>query len=355
MEDVKKPYGLSKEDIDKNKFLNAGAIEGIEAATAGIDFDKYLIDLTEDVPEPPPLVSISEIPIFTRGNVSSITGKAKSRKTFLNTLLSQRFLSMNDKCKIIIFDTEMAKFHTQKTVRRIHRLMDWDERTNEYDRLKVFHLRELSTKERLEFIQKAIPLFTPDLVFIDGVKDICSDFNNLSESGDLVNILMRLSSVHNCHICSIIHLNKVDNNARGHLGTELMNKSETVINVTADGDTSSASPEYCRNLPFEKFWFRINENGLPEYCNPELKPKSNDKLKKLFEEVFEKDGCLSYSDLVSMIMDKIKISESTAKRRIKIAIDESIIIKNSEGDYYFVSYSNTDNELPFENNATDVL
>jgi len=304
--------------------------------------------LSVEIKEPPPLVSLAEIPLFTRGNVSSIIGKAKSRKTFLNVLLSQRFLSVSDDAKIIIFDTEMSKFHTQKTAKRIHRLMDWEDDENKHDRLRVFTLRELSAKERLEFIQSAIPHFTPDLVFIDGVRDLVVDFNSTTESSDLVNVLMKLSSVHNCHICNIIHMNKADTNARGHLGSELMNKSETVINVTADGETSSASPEYCRNLPFEKFWFRINENGLPEYCDPILKPKTNDKLKELFTDIVPNDETLSYADLRLMIMEKCNVKERAAERKIKSASEENIIVKNPVGNYYLFVEKTTQNDLPFE-------
>ena len=318
-----------------------------------IDFDKYLIDLSTEIKEPPPLICLRDAPVFTRGNLSVVTGKAKSRKTFLIGLFAARFLEDGDNTSILYIDSEQGKFHVQKSVKRIHRLLQWDDTIND-DRLKCFGLRELGCNERLKFLEAAIQRFTPDLVFIDGIRDLIQDFNNMVDSSELVNKLMKLSSVNNCHICSVLHQNKGDNNARGHLGTELINKSESVISVAADGDTSSVSPEYCRNIPFEKFWFTINSEGLPEYCDPVLKPKADDKLKQLFSELLPINESLTYSDLRNQIMEKCNIkTRRGAEKKIEKGVADSIIFKNTEEKYFCIPYNNIINnddnstELPF--------
>ena len=319
------------------------------STAAATDFSKFLIDLSKDIKEPQPLISLAEKPLFTRGNVSCISGKAKSRKTFLIGLFSAQFLEYGDKAKIIIFDTEQAQFHVQKSTKRIHKLLDWSEQEN-CEQLRVFALRELSTKERLEFVKQAIQHFRPDFIFIDGIRDLLLDFNNIAESSDLVNLLMNLSSVYNCHICAVLHENKGDNSLRGHAGTELQNKSETVISVEADGDTSAVSPKYCRNLPFEKFWFKINDEGLPEYCEPDMKPKGTDVLQKLFDELLPKDTTLSYAELRNKVMERCGVKNRAAEYKIKTATDERIIIKNNVGNYYlFIPeyVEKTANDLPF--------
>ena len=69
------------------------------------------------------------------------------------------------------------------------------------------------------------------------------------------------------HIHTILHQNKGDENARGHIGTELNNKAETVLLVEKDSgnsDISSVSAIHIRAMDFEKFAFRINEQALPE-------------------------------------------------------------------------------------------
>ena len=56
-------------------------------------------------------------------------------------------------------------------------------------------------------------------------------------------------------------------NARGHIGTELNNKAETVLLVEKDksnGDISNVSAMHIRAMDFEPFSFRINDNAIPE-------------------------------------------------------------------------------------------
>jgi len=216
----------------------------------------------------------------------------------------------------------------------------------------MFFLREFTTEKRLEFVRAAIVHYCPDLVFIDGVRDLLNDFNNIAESSEIVNLLMRLSSQNNCHICVILHENKADNNLRGHAGTELQNKSEAVISVVRDTDnTSSVSPKYCRNIDFTKFHFRVKEDDCPEYCEPEMKPKNADKLKVLFNEILPVTCRLAYSDLRTKVMDKTGRAEKTVEKYIKEAVKDNIIVKNYAGWYYSTENNKSDvtddDQLPF--------
>lgn len=55
--------------------------------------------------------------------------------------------------------------------------------------------------------------------------------------------------------------------ARGHIGTELNNKAETVLLVEkdrSDSDISRVSAMHIRAMDFEPFAFRINDSALPE-------------------------------------------------------------------------------------------
>ena len=67
------------------------------------------------------------------------------------------------------------------------------------------------------------------LVIIDGIRDLMLDINNPSESVHIINKLMQWSSRYDLHIHCVLHLNKGDDNVRGHIGTELSNKAELVV------------------------------------------------------------------------------------------------------------------------------
>ena len=77
----------------------------------------------------------------------------------------------------------------------------------------------------------------------------------------------------------MLHLNKGDDNSRGHIGTELNNKAETVLQVIkdpTDPDRSIVSPTFIRSKqPFENFAFRITDE--PDHINvPELNTNFQD-------------------------------------------------------------------------------
>ena len=63
----------------------------------------------------------------------------------------------------------------------------------------------------------------------------------------------------------IIHQNKADKNARGHIGSEVVNKSETVISIgksDVEKELTVVAPEFMRGLHFEPFEIKI-EDGIP--------------------------------------------------------------------------------------------
>ena len=78
---------------------------------------------------------------------------------------------------------------------------------------------------------------------------------------------MEWSSKYNIHIHCVLHLNKGDNNVRGHIGTEMNNKAETVLVIsknTNNPNISEVKALHIREKEFKPFAFTVNEQGLPE-------------------------------------------------------------------------------------------
>ena len=95
------------------------------------------------------------------------------------------------------------------------------------------------------------------------------------------------------HIHTVLHLNKSDDNARGHVGTELNNKAETVLQVSrskTDDTVSEVCAAMIRAAEFDPFAFRVNDYGLPEiasgyvFTEPGKKAKDPYPYKELTEE-----------------------------------------------------------------------
>lgn len=256
--------------------------EGIDEA---MNVDKVLnpkiellqseIKVSDKIDPPVIALTIENSIVSTFGNITTFIGKAKSRKSFLISIAIAVSISIDyvfglfsshlpiDKNVVILFDTEQGKYHVQLAIKRICEMIGVKEPIN----LKVYGLRKYTPAERVKIVEYAI-YNTPNLgmVFIDGIKDLVTSINDEEQATSIASKLMKATEELNISIITVLHQNKGDTNARGHIGTELMNKSETVISVTkntTDNNISIVTPEACRNIDFEPFAFEINEFGIP--------------------------------------------------------------------------------------------
>ncbi|GAA6251240.1 AAA family ATPase [Bacteroides thetaiotaomicron] len=252
-----------------------------------------IIHVGEEYQSPPEIIWVDDSVIATLGNFSASTGKAKSRKTFNVSALVAASLSGNrilnykaklpeGKRKILYFDTEQSRFHCHNVMQRILRLAGLPD-TEDCDNFIFVGLREYAPHVRLGAIQHALNTWKDyGLVIIDGLRDLMLDINDASESVGLINMMMNWSSVFNIHIHCVLHLNKIDDNIRGHIGTELANKAETVLVVnrsTVYADVSEVHPLNMRDKEFKPFAFIVNELGLPDVANG-YSLKSGTKIQK---------------------------------------------------------------------------
>lgn len=315
---------------------------------------KYKIDVNEVIPKPQIAWSLTntksdgEAVLGTLGDFGLIIGKAKSRKSFFisiavstalgNDLVLGRFKSYlpNNKIDVSYFDTEQSKYYVQKAVKRICTQVNQPEPKN----LHAFHLRSLNPAERLQFIETEI--YSNDnigFVVIDGIKDLVTSINDESEATMIASKLLKWSEERNIYILTVLHQNKSDNNARGHIGTELINKAQTVLSVTKaenDSNISIVEPLQCRDIEPEIFAFEINEFGIPIIAeNFEIRTETNKnkfdvtniedfKKYQLLTEVFSKGESFSYSKLVEQIVIAYKnqFKNSIGINRTKLLITD---------------------------------
>ena len=262
--------------------------------------------------------------IGTLGNFSLLTGKAKSRKSFLISAVVSAVLSNDlihgkykgqlpeEQSDVVYFDTEQGKYHVQQAQKRICRQTKKDKVKNLY----VYHLRALKPSDRLKVIEAVIYANANiGFVVIDGVRDLVTSINDEEKATNISSKLLKWSEERNIHIIVVLHQNKGNDFARGHLGTELVNKAELVLSVTKQNgneDISVVKPEYSRGLEPEPFAFTIID-GLPSAVDSFVENtsstsrrqklshlKNEDKL-KLLKEVFCDENGFKYSELVKQI------------------------------------------------------
>ncbi len=93
------------------------------------------------------------------------------------------------------------------------------------------------------------------IIIIDGVRDLLSNINDPDQSTELLTWLERITTTKDVHIINVLHMNKTDTNARGHLGSELLNKAEITIELELDerSNCTTVKCESSRDTPFSVF------------------------------------------------------------------------------------------------------
>ena len=171
-----------------------------------------------------------------------------------------------------------------------------------------------------------------DLVVIDGIADLQRNTNDLEESDALVGALMALSTKTNTHILCVLHTNPGSDKARGHLGSALQRKAESVLYVRKVGDASIVEPQFCRNEPFERFAFKINDDGLPESCDlpsdaMQSTPEGNDVVRVMRDHF--PDG-VSRTTLITKLVELYGWSRNQARVRIHRTIRKDLLEPNGD-------------------------
>ncbi len=256
---------------------------------------RYLV--TIQPPDVPPLLSIHNAPVWTPENHSLIIGKKKTRKTLFLVWLISKYLKEGGKPEdILICDTEQGKRRAWNTRAKIFKM------TGLY--VNILSLRGKSIDERKEIIETAIQESAFKVVLIDGIRDLLNDINDLKECTELVILIERLTAAYRLHIVNVLHLNKTDNNARGHIGTELLNKAEITIELTRDEQTlcTVVKCESARDIHFEDFAFTHNADELPEIVFMPTKGAVMTEAEERKRLKFVFNGCiLKYNEVIEGI------------------------------------------------------
>lgn len=219
---------------------------------------QHIIPQGVDIPKPESIFELSGIPVFTKKSISTLIGKAKSGKTTATAWMVAQCLRGG--LSVLWIDTEQGEYYGSRTQYWVLSIGGMQTCTN----LHYMDLKTLKPTERTSIVEEAIKLFTPDLVIMDGVRDLVFDINDPEEATIVVGSMMRWAEEYDIHVLSILHQNKGNEHARGHLGAEMVNKSETVIKVDMDEDKNVVcTPEFTRSEPFTTFAFTRDSYGMP--------------------------------------------------------------------------------------------
>ena len=369
----------------------------------------YRITTKTRLPPMQPLFKMFDTPCFYRGELVAACGKAKSGKTlFLSVImaacLTEKVMALErhtenvshtdstdntDKkpLRVLWVDTEQSQQSTQDIiVNRIIPLIenchtdstdDTDsthscqaqplpKALSEISEISVcekksvgsvrsvcdldstffaFNLRGLGFEKRRAVVEAAVRTVQPDIVIIDGIKDLITDINDAVQATHIMEHLMALAQRYNCCIVNVLHQNKseADRTMRGSIGTELTNKAfevyeceylerHKVFRVT---QTLSRRQRMNRRL-----CYALSKEGLPETCDePQEQPRDelgrwmsvkskSEALVKLFNEAMEGRTQRKFNELMAVALKKYGVADAkTYYDLVKEAEEQGIIRK----------------------------
>ena len=362
----------------------------------------YRITSETILPPMQPLLEMFDTPCFYRGELVAACGKAKSGKTlFLSAImaacLTEKVLALErhtesavvqtsptppdsggeiKPLRVLWIDTEQSQQSTQDIlVNRIIPMIEFSH-TDDTDNtdsthscqaqpvpkalseipeisvcdldstLFAYNLRGLGFEKRREMTEAAVRTVKPDIVIIDGIKDLITDINDAVQATQIMEHLMALAQRYNCCIVNVLHQNKseADRNMRGSIGTELTNKAFEVyeceylerhklFRVT---QTLSRRQRMNRRLCYV-----LSKEGLPEICDePQEQPRDelgrwvsvkskSEALVKLFNEAMEGRTQRKFNELMAVALKKCGVADAQAYYALVKEAEEQGIIRKA--------------------------
>jgi len=271
------------------------------------------------------LFAVDNVPFLTRADIHTIGAKQKGGKTSVIRILIAAAISgqwhrvscLKPDMKIVYLDTEQKAVDTQNSLKMVMKMAGKEEVDNQ--NIHMFNFRPLTPDEMMTGIVMYLIVYRPDMLVIDGIVDICKDFNDVEASQNLVlNFLMKLAEEFNCAIVSVLHTNKTDKytELRGHLGAFLEQKGVSVIKCIKDEGSNivSVTMPTVRYAPVPDWHFTFDAEGLPVDAEEQFKLVQSE-IAKQERERKEAERQAEKRKRKDMILDIISTVGGTAYRK----------------------------------------
>lgn len=313
------------------------------------------------------LIEFQENPVLYFNSILLLQGQKGSHKSRVLELIisslynnqkpnSAGFCAKINDFKVILVDTERSKLQfLPKAIQRIKKAAGFP---IEYD-LPSFYpysVIDVARESRLQAIQEIIEYHRRDylghlIVAVDVTSDLLMNFNDVSESMNLTDYLNDLVNANDCAFMMVLHENpgSTSNKSRGHLGSELTNKSATVIQTENKGVVNIKYLHIRESRNPGTFHLKYDDaiNSLVPISKEEATELEVNEI-VLFEqesrELLKNGTRVTAGEFYNTMKNLIGISTNTCKKYINIINkknaddNESIIssIKIGRSNYYFI-------------------
>jgi predicted transcriptional regulator len=218
-------------------------------------------------------------------------------------------------------------------------------RRQNIDHIDWYAIVTLATvEEKKKLLEDLLEKNKYDFVLLDTVADFLTDVNSIEQTAELSNWIRGLANRYEFTAILTIHSNpsqEGSNKARGHLGSELLRRSETVFKLEHDRSidqrtlTTSFSLGKNRSADTAETYFTWDESKgmfvrVIDRRNSKKGRKGPD-YDALARDLIGTEW--KHTDLVKKIVESAGVGVRTAKTRIEELVDLGKMIKQTDGKY----------------------
>jgi len=281
--------------------------------------------------------------IIARANLHTLQGTKKAGKSaaglaLIVAALKGEFIGITasrEDLAVLWIDTEQDKNTLRKKAKAVLSMAGLD---TPPDRLKIVTLRGYGgPADALAATLQAIEENAADFVFLDGVVDLCQAFNDEEKSRDVVRQLEAYAEKYGAAILGLIHTNKKDNEARGHLGAIMVQKSAEIYQVDKEGDTAKVTQPFSRFAPVPPFSFSFADDFKIAPAGDAI-DRAKEETRARFAPFFQEAKRITAGELAGAYADALGCSTRQAQREIKAATAAGVLFPSQEGRKVFYSY-----------------
>ena len=358
----------------------------------------YLLDPRDDYPEPYSILEFNGVPFSKVGGLAAISGQKKNGKSFVLTQLMSAILGngseriqtylpgltvpertieyIGHEPNVLYIDTEMEKLNTAKVLRRVHWLCGWEMRmpNERFNVLRLTNMPKDSDKQayvqRFDMIKLAIDLIQPDVMFVDGLRDLLSSINDEESITKTLDYFSGVAEDRKMSIWMALHQNpnrKNDDDGqkmRGWAGTELGNKvSDTLVSIknkTANGVTFTVKQQDARDKDIDDWKFEVTDDagklGIPKIISngggrvtDKIEHDSEEDIRRWISEAVNRhEWPMSRKAVKQLVFGEIGGVKNDGRQQadLMVAINTRMLVESTlkSGGYYMLTPNET---LPF--------
>lgn len=317
-----------------------------------------------------PVLKHGDNPVIYPNTINVIQGQAGVHKSRLaenicsallkrfdckNELLGFKRSSYEAIHKVVYVDTERNISEQLPYAMQSIQLKAGYSKTDNPANFDNISLLQISRKDRFKALEEYLKFIRKDsqepfFIVLDVSTDCIEDFNKTDKSMELIDLMNIAINEHNVIFLCLIHENPGSDKARGHFGTELMNKASTVMQVGFEKDGNGNNTDLikvkylkcrstARHAPFHVRYCAESKGLVLADANEVTAVVDNRKIKASNDDIIEQielylgDGTeIRRPDLLKNLCKEFNAAQRTIETRLKEIISRSTELKNADGE-----------------------